>query len=220
MNVDSYRELKVLEEISSNPSPTQRHLSQKMGVALGLANLMIRRCVTKGYLKIVNLQKNRIQYLITPKGIAEKSRLTYEYLEYSLHLYRGVREVLRGNLKKVVDSGGQNVVFIRTGEIAEIAYLTVKEVGLNLVGVVDDRPTQGDFLGLPIFGVEALSKLKFDYAVVGSLNDDVGVLKERLNRLGVVSNKILVIRQEGPHIYGMVPGLGGVGVKKGQDKWT
>ena len=76
MNTESYRELKVLDELSNNKSPTQRHLAKKMGVALGLTNLMIRRCVKKGYVKVVNVQKNRIQYLLTPQGIAEKSRLT------------------------------------------------------------------------------------------------------------------------------------------------
>ena len=126
MNTGAYRELKVLEELSANPSLTQRTLSSRLEVALGLTNLMIRRLVKKGYVKVVSTQKNRIRYFLTPSGITEKTRLTYEYLEYSLHLYREVRRLLTDTLSQVAAGGGRRVVFFGTSEVAEITYLTIK----------------------------------------------------------------------------------------------
>ena len=211
MKVDSYRELKVLQEISSNPSPTQRHLSQKLGVALGLTNLMIHRCIKKGYVKVVGIQKNRVNYLLTPRGISEKSRLTYEYLEYSLFLYRKAREVLRENLGRVAQSGGKNIVIFGVGEIAEIGYLTLKELGLNLAGVVDNQAAGGDFLGVPIIPLEDLSTITFDCGIIGSLNRDRenNGLLELLEKAGIPAPKIIVIQQKGSDIHAVIPGLPG-----------
>ncbi len=207
MKVESYRELKVLEELSANPSPTQRHLAKKLGVALGLTNLMIRRCVKKGYIKVINVQKNRLRYLLTPQGITEKTRLTYEYLEYSLHLYRRTRQVLRETLEQVIASGGKNVVFLGRGEIAEISYLTLKELGLNLIGIFDDQAVGNDFLGHPILSLKDLPAKTFDCGIVGSLNGGLDGLKGRFQELGVPVEKIILIEQKGPSIRAVLPGL-------------
>ena len=83
-----------MTDISSGSSVTQRHLAKKHGLALGLTNLLLRRLVKKGYVKIVNLQRNRLGYLLTPTGLTEKVRLTYEYIEYSLYFYRQIRAFL------------------------------------------------------------------------------------------------------------------------------
>ena len=205
MKTASYRELKVLEELAADSNLTQRHLSQKLEVALGLTNLMIRRLVKKGYVKAVSLQQNRIRYLITPKGITEKTRLTYEYLEYSLHLYRRVREVLSERLREVVRRGGTNVIFFGTGEVAEIAFLTLKELGLNLVGVIDDQAAGGSFLGLPILRSEAAPHLLFDCGIISSLNNGLDGLKRRLHALGIPPHKLIVIEQQRAHIQAVVP---------------
>ena len=87
MDVEAHRDLKLLEAVQQDSRVTQRGLASKLGIALGLANIYLKRLVRKGYIKCVNVQPNRITYLITPRGIAEKARLTYEFMDYSLHLY-------------------------------------------------------------------------------------------------------------------------------------
>ena len=94
MDKDGQRALFVLQEVEQNPILTQRALSQKLGVALGLTNLYLKRLVRKGHIKITTFPKNRIRYLLTPRGIKEKSRLTYEYLQYSLTYYRAFDSAL------------------------------------------------------------------------------------------------------------------------------
>ena len=95
MDVEAHRDLKLLEAVEEDSRVTQRSLATKLGIALGLTNIYLKRLVRKGYIKCVNVQSNRISYLITPRGIAEKARLTYEFMDYSLHLYGEVRQHLR-----------------------------------------------------------------------------------------------------------------------------
>src|SRR4029079_1730593 len=95
IDVEDRRNLQALEAIAEDAHITQRSLSSKLGIALGLTNIYLRRLVRKGYVKAVNVQSNRLRYLLTPTGIAEKTRLTYEFMEYSLHLYRNARSNVR-----------------------------------------------------------------------------------------------------------------------------
>src|SRR5437016_12997620 len=90
MNVEARRELTVLEAVAGNRHITQRSLAAKLGIALGLTNIYLKRLIRKGYIKCINVQSNRLLYLITPQGITEKTRLTYEFMDYSLQLYRQV----------------------------------------------------------------------------------------------------------------------------------
>ncbi len=204
MKTTALRELKVLEEISASPNHTQRHLSQQMGVALGLTNLMIRRLVQKGYLKLSSIQKNRVHYLLTPKGIQEKTRLTYEYLEYSLFLYRRIREVLRENLDEAARSGAKKIIIFGTGEVAEIAYLTLQELGLDLVDVVDDRAHGTFFLGIPVVNLQRIKDRSFDCGIVTSLVGVNALLKE-LGEIGVPQEKLIVIEQQRSRIRALRP---------------
>ena len=76
MEVEAHRDLRLLEAVHEDSQVTQRGLASKLGIALGLANIYLKRMIHKGYIKCVNVQPNRISYLITPRGIAEKARLT------------------------------------------------------------------------------------------------------------------------------------------------
>src|SRR6266550_7618540 len=96
--VEDRRNLQALAAIAEDAQITQRNLANKLGMALGLTNIYLKRLVRKGYVKCVNVQSNRLRYLLTPTGIAEKTRLTFEIMEYSLVLYRQVRQHLRAVL--------------------------------------------------------------------------------------------------------------------------
>src|SRR3989338_7662519 len=110
MDPQTYRNMYLLNEVTHRPEATQRDLARRIGAALGLTNLMLRRLTTKGFIKIVNVQRNRLRYLITPQGVLEKARLTREYFEYSLFFYRQSREVLRARLLQHVQHGRHRVI--------------------------------------------------------------------------------------------------------------
>jgi DNA-binding Lrp family transcriptional regulator len=148
MDVEAHRDLKLLEAVEQDAHVTQRRLANRLGIALGLANIYVRRLMRKGYIKCVNVQPNRISYLITPRGIAEKARLTYEFMDYSLHLYKEVRQHLREVLQECAEAERKVAIFGR-GEAAELAYLSLKESGLEPVAVFD-IDVGGAFLGIPV----------------------------------------------------------------------
>src|SRR3954465_13543435 len=100
MDIEAHRDLKLLEAVERDWRVTQRSLASTLGIAPGLTNVYLKRLVRKGYIKCVNVQSNRISYLITPRGIAEKARLTYEFMDYSLHLYGEVRKHLRAVIRE------------------------------------------------------------------------------------------------------------------------
>ncbi len=207
METEAYRELKALEELSNNPAVTQRHLASQLQVALGLTNLMVQRLIKKGFVKAVNLKRNRIRYLVTPKGVGEKTRLTYEYLEYSLHLYRRVREVLKQIFSERLRPGATDVVFFGAGEIAEIAYLTLKELDLKLIAVVDDQAAGGQFFGVLVVPLSEVPQLSFDWGVVSALGGNLDALRQSLRALGVDEQKLIVIERDRARIQAILPGL-------------
>jgi len=198
MKTDAYRDLQILEEIAQRPDISQRTLAGRLGIAVGLANLLLRSMAAKGYIKIAGIEKKRLRYLLTPEGIAEKARLTYEYFDASLYLYKKVRRTLRDSMSRLHDEGADAAVIDGRGDLAEVAYLTMREMGLTPVAVVDE-PAGGQFFGCPVVDEAALAGLTFDYVIVTSISGtDVRV--RRLVAAGVSEKKILIIERHGPHI--------------------
>lgn len=169
MNPETYRDMHLLNEVTQSPDATQRDLAKRIGVALGLTNLMLRRLAKKGYIKIVNVKRSRLRYLITPNGVMEKARLTREYLEYSLFFYRRVRSFLRERLVRMAEAGERRVLLWGTGELAEIAYLTIQEMGLELIGVVEQLPDRDRFLGRPVGSLDIAVARDYDRLIIASL---------------------------------------------------
>jgi DNA-binding MarR family transcriptional regulator len=195
MDVEEHRDLRVLEAVQQDSRLTQRGLASKLGIALGLANIYLRRMVHKGYVKVVNVQPNRISYLITPRGIAEKARLTYEFMDYSLHLYGEVRQHLRAALRECA-AAGKRVAIYGSGEAAELAYLSLKESSLDPVAVFD---TEGgrEFLGMPVMPIAEHRTVDFDLIIVATL-DPSGQHQQALLDVGVPKDKLFPLRKETP----------------------
>jgi DNA-binding Lrp family transcriptional regulator len=195
MDIEDRRDLKLLEAVEQNSRITQRSLATKLGIALGLTNIYIKRLVRKGYIKCVNVQSNRISYLITPRGIAEKVRLTYEFMDYSLRLYSEVRRHLREVLQECAASGGRVAIYGR-GEAAELAYLSLKECGLEPVAVFD-TDSGGDFLGMPVRPLREHSQVSYDLMIIATL-ERPGQQLTALEADGVSREKLFPLRQELP----------------------
>ena len=193
MDVEAHRDLRVLEAVQQDSRLTQRGLASKLGIALGLANIYLKRMVHKGYIKCVNVQPNRISYLITPRGIAEKARLTYEFMDYSLHLYGEVRQHLRAALRECA-AAGKRVAIYGSGEAAELAYLSLKESGLDPVAIFD---TDGgrEFLGIPVTPLAEHASIEFDLVIVASL-DRSGQPLQALLDVGIPMEKLFPLRKE------------------------
>ncbi len=196
MDPHAYRDLRLLTELSSQDGVTQRSLARTQGMALGLTNLLIRRLAKKGYVKIISLQRNRLRYLITPRGLAEKARLTYEYLEYSLYFYRQIRTFLTQALSRIDPSGRNDVLLYGTGEVAEIAFVMLQQGGFRVVAIVDGHAGAGvRFLNEPVRALSELGRLTFDRVVVASIRDRRAIVQDLMAR-GVAREKIIAIPDE------------------------
>jgi DNA-binding MarR family transcriptional regulator len=193
MDVEEHRDLRVLEAVQQDSRLTQRGLASKLGIALGLANIYLKRMIHKGYIKCVNVQPNRISYLITPRGIAEKARLTYEFMDYSLHLYGEVRQHLRAALRECA-AAGKRVAICGSGEAAELAYLSLKDSGLDPVAVFDAEGGR-EFLGMPVLAITDHATVDFDLIIVATL-DRSGQQLQALLDVGVPREKLFPLRKE------------------------
>jgi len=193
MDEKSLKTLEILEELSNNGSVTQRELSRKVGIALGLANFYLKRLIQKGYVEVVYLERNRLKYLITPKGIAEKTRLTYRYIQRSYQYVRKVRIRIREQLYRLKAEGVRQVVIYGGGDMAEVTYLALQEVGIRLVGVVDNARAGRPFLGYTIVPVNLIGQFSYDRVIITE-PADVAKVKDLLQEYGVGEERIVYLQ--------------------------
>ena len=129
--------LGLLAAVERDSALTQRHLARELGIALGLANAYLRRCAKKGLIKMRQVPLNRYAYYLTPRGFAEKSRLTAEYLSTSFDFFRQARRDCTTLLAAAAQRGWRRVALMGAGELAEIAVLGAAESGVEIVAVID-----------------------------------------------------------------------------------
>jgi DNA-binding MarR family transcriptional regulator len=170
----------ILQAIASGQPVTQRSLARQTGVALGLTNLLIRRLVSKGYLKMAKAERRHVRYLMTAGGWEALARATRQSLEHTVHLFGETRDHIRATLREVsrrcpVDAHGQKrIVFYGAGNVAEIAYVSLQGTDLALVGVIDDVRV-GPFFVLDVVGPDRLTPdtvdgVPYSHLVVTSLS--------------------------------------------------
>ena len=129
---DPNREMVLLEKIEYDPDITQASLASQLGVAVGTVNWHLKRLVSKGYVKVKRAQRRKLRYIITPEGIAFRARLTVNYIEQSMHLYRLVRERVREAIVEIKLAGYDSVRIQGDGDIADICRLTCLEQGIAI----------------------------------------------------------------------------------------
>jgi DNA-binding MarR family transcriptional regulator len=141
----------LLTAIDERDDITQRHLAERMGVALGLTNSYLKRCIRKGLVKIKEVPANRYLYYLTPKGFAEKARLTASYLSASLSFYRSASDSCREVYKTMHQSGQKSVFLCGVSELAEIAAIRAMESKIEVVGALDLTAKQKSLLSVSVW---------------------------------------------------------------------
>jgi DNA-binding MarR family transcriptional regulator len=134
---DPARELILLEQIERDPDVTQASLATLLGVAVGTVNWHIKRFIEKGYVKVKRAQRRKLRYIITPDGLAFRARLTVNYIETSMNLYRRTRQRVRDLLVEVKEAGYHQVFIAGEGDIADICRLTCLEQSIDVVMSLD-----------------------------------------------------------------------------------
>src|SRR5215470_2826388 len=162
--------LGLLESVERDGAQSQRKLASDLGIALGLVNAYLKRCVKKGLLKIGQAPARRYAYYLTPHGFAEKSRLTVEYLSSSFSFFRRAREDCSLVLKAAHARGWNRIALIGVSDLAEIATICALEQGINIVAVVDANARTDRFVGTPVVASIDAVLAGFDAVVIADLS--------------------------------------------------
>ncbi|MEW6108613.1 MAG: winged helix-turn-helix transcriptional regulator [Nitrospirota bacterium] len=203
-NQDSYKSLQLLDEISKGEPLSQRDLSKKLNIALGLVNSYMKNLVSKGYITIKAIPAKRYTYYLTPKGFAEKTRLTYHHLQNFTNLYRDARRDFQKLFNDLHIKGVRNVVFAGLDEVAEIAYLSLQEIDIELAGVADDENAGKKFFKQLIKRFDELDRMKYDCVVITTFMKrdfvyqrllEKNVAEDRINSIYDISAKGLTADQ-------------------------
>lgn len=166
---EEQRVLELLDAVGKKNDVSQRHLAADMGVALGLANSYLKRCIRKGFIKISEAPANRYLYYLTPKGFAEKSRLTAKYLSTSFAFYRKAGESCADIFRKCENRGWDRILLYGMSDLAEIAILRVQECDVRIIGILDPHTERRRFADVPVWRHFRQAE-PFDVCVLTELN--------------------------------------------------
>jgi predicted DNA-binding transcriptional regulator len=193
----NYRELRVLSEVEETPDITQRELSRRVGIALGLTNVLLRNLVQKGYVRAIQAGWKRWIYAVTPEGFSRKLHLTISYIHRVLNDYQSVREMLREQLHPLDLNAESRVAIYGRGDFAELVYLGLKEFGIEEIEVYDRSIKNGKrFLGMPVRELATLLPGQYDRVVIASLGKSEALISE-LRQLGLESHQVVTFFSNG-----------------------
>ncbi|MEO5335309.1 MAG: winged helix-turn-helix transcriptional regulator [Magnetospirillum sp. WYHS-4] len=150
MDEEAHITLGLLNAIHENSAMTQRSMAKDLGIALGLANAYLKRCVRKGLVKVQQVPANRYAYYLTPQGFAEKSQLTARYLSMSFDFFRHARTQCGEVYTQCAQQGWRRIALAGVGDLGEIATLCARDAEVDLVGFLDAAADTSHFAGLPV----------------------------------------------------------------------
>jgi hypothetical protein len=179
--------LGLLESVERDGRRTQRHHASEYGVALGLVNAYLNYCIKKGFVKVRKIPAHRYFYYLTPKGFAEKSRLTITLISNSLTFFRAARADYSAAFREFAGQEMTRIVLVGMSDLAEIAMICATENGVVLVGIVDQGSDRAQFAGLPVLKSFENIPGNFDGAVITDLTNPQAAYDGATARLGVDS---------------------------------
>jgi len=192
MDKEDIHILRLMGEIERNNSPSQRELSSNLNLSLGLVNAFLKRLVNKGYFKVKTMPRKRVKYFLTPKGIARKSKLTVEYLRYSVNFYKEIKNLLVSKFREMEVDRTNSTLFFGVGEVAELAYLYLQLTDIRLAGIIDERQVGNDFFEFKVEGFDRLNQGDWDVVLLTRLDDTDQDLESLIGK-GVSPDRIATL---------------------------
>ncbi len=189
--------LSLLNSVESDGARSQRHLAAELGIALGLVNAYLKRCVRKGLVKVSQAPARRYAYYLTPHGFTEKSRLTVEYLSSSFSFFRQAKADCADVFEAAKTRNFQNLVLVGKSDLAEVAIISAVECGVSVVAVVDADGANSPFVGKAVVLTFADVASPFDAVVVTDVRNTRVTFDEAVKLYGsqnVLVPKLLGIR--------------------------
>jgi DNA-binding MarR family transcriptional regulator len=182
--------LGLLDAVEQERAQSQRLLASELGIALGLVNAYLKRCVKKGLVKVRGTPARRYAYYLTPQGFAEKSRLTVEYLSHSFSFFRQAKTDCSSLFQLAKAGGVKKVLLAGQSDLAEIAALCALEHGIEIIGVVQSGAATPRFIGLPVFADFDSASGPFDAVLITELTTARATCDAAVARFG--DDRVLV----------------------------
>jgi DNA-binding MarR family transcriptional regulator len=182
--------LGLLESVERDGAQSQRRLATELGIALGLVNAYLKRCVKKGYVKVSNVPSHRYAYYLTPQGFAEKSRLTVEYISYSFSFFRQAKSDCATLFDAARERGFTRLALAGVSDLAEIAAICAVESSVKIAAVVDGQSDRTSFVGIPVVASFEAVEADVDGVVVTDLMTTAETIAAALGRFD--SERVLV----------------------------
>ena len=177
--------LGLLESVERDGRQTQRGLASELGIALGLVNAYLKRCIKKGLVKVSAAPTRRYAYYLTPQGFAEKSRLTLDYMSYSFLLFRRARSDYAKVFKSAREQGYLRILLAGVSDLAEIATICAIDDGTQIIGIVDSHSSQIRFVGVPVFSSYEGIPGGFDAVVITDLQKPGETYADAIVQMGI-----------------------------------
>jgi DNA-binding MarR family transcriptional regulator len=188
------RALQFLEEIEQNPKVSQRELSHKFGIALGVTNACIKKMARRGLIRLRGFPPRRIAYYLTPKGLSEKTELALHFFSYNIQHYAQMKKNFSKKFLEMQNMGVKRVAFYGVGDEMEVAFITLQGLNIKLVGIVDDEKNLGKkFFGYKVIGPREVNNLNADAILITSMKDQNLYIRNLIKQRGSDSVKIFTI---------------------------
>ncbi len=166
------RELEILEKIENNGHLSQRDLSREVGIALGLVNLLLKKMVQKGWIKIKNVDTKKISYLITPEGAREKTSLLYKRVESTIHFYIEAKRIIKDKVIHLKNDNVKSVSIHGINHIAEVLFIVLKELQLELNYIVDNKRNGKEWFGYTIVNMDEFLKFGTNILILATFDKE------------------------------------------------
>jgi len=193
---EEMRDLLLLEEIEQNPKVSQRELSHKFGIALGVTNACIKRMARRGLIRLKGIPPRRIAYYLSPKRYLEKANLTLRFFSYNIRHYAEMKKQISKKLIEMQDGGVKRVAFYWLSDEMEVAYITLQGLDMKLVGIMDDEKHRGkNVLGYRVMRPKEVISLNPDAILITAVKDQTSYINNLIKQREWNSIKVLNIQR-------------------------
>lgn len=180
----SIREIQVLDLLREEQHISQRGLAKRLGIALGLANSLLKQLVQKGCVNVVQTERRHVAYLCTPQGMAQKAARLLKHLENSFEFYQQAKRLVRLGVAELERRGARRVAIYGRGDVGELVYVALKDAGLDVAALLDDACAGDRWLGQEVQPASAAPGLGLDAVVLALSEPDAALAASLAARLG------------------------------------
>lgn len=176
------RHLPVLRALDGSGNISQRTIAEKIGMAASGVNRLIRELLESGHLEVVDESVRPFAYRLTGDGEGYLLRLIHEHYQTVVEDFRRMQGRISRRLREIQGAGVRSLIFYGAGDVMEVSVPLAEELGLEVVGAVDDDPAKigTRWAGVQVRSPDCLREMDSDAVVIASYRHS-GEIEDRLD---------------------------------------